>query len=132
MSEPLRQMSSDLVLCGLFNHTSFRDNGCDVGRVCHVKGRIKSANGLRSSLYVLDVGNLLGIALLDLADPTQVLARQSAPILEPELDWVLFGHVDNVVFSCGQVGLGDEIYVYYGGADNDIGLATGEMEKYRF
>ena len=73
-----------------------------------------------------------GIALLDLAEPTQVLARQSAPILEPELDWELFGHVDNVVFSCGQVVLGDEIYVYYGGADNAIGLATVKLQDIRF
>ena len=28
-----------------------------------------------------------GIALLDLKDPTKVIARQSTPILEPELEW---------------------------------------------
>jgi len=73
-----------------------------------------------------------GLALLDLADPTQVLARQAEPILEPELDWELHGHVDNVVFSCGQVVLGDEIYVYYGGADNAIGLATMKLSEIKF
>ena len=70
----------------------------------------------------------LGALLLELDDPTKVLSRQAEPILEPELDWEVHGHVDNVVFSCGQVVLGDEIFVYYGGADNAIGLAKMNYE----
>ncbi|HBX68988.1 MAG TPA: glycosidase [Chloroflexi bacterium] len=73
-----------------------------------------------------------GLALLDLADPTQVLNRQAEPILEPELDWEVTGHVNNVIFSCGQVVLGDQLYVYYGGADNAIGLATVSLGDIRF
>jgi len=70
-----------------------------------------------------------GAALLALNDPTKVIARQAEPILEPELDWELFGHVDNVVFSCGQVILDNTIYVYYAGADNAIGLATMSLDE---
>jgi len=70
----------------------------------------------------------LGALLLDLCDPTTVIARQPTPILEPELEWELHGHVKNVVFSCGQVLIDDEIYVYYGGADNAIGLAKMNYE----
>lgn len=66
----------------------------------------------------------LGLALLDLQDPTRVLARQPHPILTPELPWEREGHVDNVVFSCGQVVLGEDVYVYYGGADTVIGVAA--------
>jgi len=73
-----------------------------------------------------------GAALLDLNDPTKVLARQADPIIFPELDWELFGHVDNVVFSCGQAILGDEIYVYYVGADNAIGLAVMKLTEISF
>jgi predicted GH43/DUF377 family glycosyl hydrolase len=40
----------------------------------------------------------LGIAELNLEDPTKVISRQSEPILEPELDWEINGHVPNVVF----------------------------------
>ena len=64
-----------------------------------------------------------GAALLDYDDPTVVLARQTEPILEPELDWEINGFVPNVVFSCGQALIGDEIYIYYGGADTAIGVA---------
>ncbi len=71
----------------------------------------------------------LGIALLDLKDPTRVIARQSEPILEPELDWEINGHVPNVVFSCGQVLIGKDLYVYYGGADQVIGVAAISMSE---
>jgi predicted GH43/DUF377 family glycosyl hydrolase len=74
----------------------------------------------------------LGIALLDAQDPTKVLARQAEPILEPELPWEVEGHVPHVVFSCGQVVLGDTLYVYYGGADRVIGLATTPMSQLVF
>jgi predicted GH43/DUF377 family glycosyl hydrolase len=74
----------------------------------------------------------LGAALLDLEDPSQVIGRQAEPILEPELDWEINGHVPNVVFSCGQVTVGDELYVYYGGADTAIGVAAIPVSDIRF
>jgi predicted GH43/DUF377 family glycosyl hydrolase len=74
----------------------------------------------------------LGIALLDLEDPTKVLKRQAEPILVPELDWEVNGFVPNVVFSCGQVILNDELWVYYGGADTAIGVAKIKMKDIIF
>ena len=65
----------------------------------------------------------LGVALLDLQDPTKILFRQTEPILEPELEWEINGYVPNVVFSCGQAVIDGKIYVYYGGADTAIGVA---------
>ncbi len=69
----------------------------------------------------------LGIMLLDKDDPTKVLYRQDNPILVPELPWERVGHVPNVVFSCGQVVMGDELYVYYAGADEAMGVAKCKM-----
>ena len=71
----------------------------------------------------------LGVALLDLNDPTNVLKRQVKPILEPEQEWERLGDVPNVVFSCGQVVVDDTLYLYYGGADTVIGLATVDKEQ---
>lgn len=65
----------------------------------------------------------LGAALLD-ASGTRVLARTVAPILEPVLDWECIGQIGNVVFSCGAVIREDTLYVYYGGADTAMGVAT--------
>lgn len=75
----------------------------------------------------------LGVALLDLKDPTVVLKRQGEPILEPEEEWERHGHMPNVVFSCGQVMADEALYVYYGGADTAIGVATcGQAEVLEF
>ena len=71
----------------------------------------------------------LGVALLDMNDPTVVLKRQEAPILEPEEEWERHGDVPNVVFSCGQVMRDDVLYVYYGGSDTVIGVATADKEQ---
>ena len=70
----------------------------------------------------------LGVMLLDLDDPGRVIARQAEPILEPELDWEVHGYVPNVVFSCGQAVVGDDVYVYYAGADTVIGVATMRLD----
>jgi predicted GH43/DUF377 family glycosyl hydrolase len=74
----------------------------------------------------------LGAALLDVEDPSKIIARQAEPILEPELDWEINGHVPNTVFSCGQAIMEDEIYVYYGGADTAIGVAAINVSDIEF
>ncbi|MCK4541319.1 MAG: hypothetical protein KAU17_03680 [Spirochaetales bacterium] len=74
----------------------------------------------------------LGIALLDLENPSKVIARQAEPILEPELDWEREGYVSNVVFSCGQIEREDKILVYYAGADTVIGVAELMKKDIKF
>ncbi|HEY61531.1 MAG TPA: glycosidase [Anaerolineae bacterium] len=74
----------------------------------------------------------LGAMLLDLNDPSKIIARQKEPILEPALVWEKEGYVPNVVFSCGQAVIGDEIYVYYGAADTVIGVAKMSFHDVRF
>lgn len=71
----------------------------------------------------------LGVALLSSEDPSTLLERQDEPILEPEEDWELHGDVPNVVFSCGAVEMEGSYYVYYGGADTAIGVATVEKRQ---
>ncbi|MEI6886985.1 MAG: hypothetical protein WCK31_01980 [bacterium] len=66
----------------------------------------------------------VGAVLLDLHDPTIVLARSTDPIFEPEEDYERNGIVNNVVFPCGATVRGDDIYIYYGGADKVTGVAT--------
>ena len=39
------------------------------------------------------------------------------------------GDVDKVVFPCGWVVRGDELRLYYGGADKCIALATGSLKE---
>ena len=71
----------------------------------------------------------VGAILLDLNDPTQVLARSDEPLLEPEMEYEKNGLVSNVVFPCGAVLIGKKIFIYYGGADKVVGVATIDSEK---
>lgn len=68
----------------------------------------------------------LGAILLD-ATGTEVLARTADPIFEPLVAYEKEGEVPNVVFSCGTVVRGDTLYLYYGGADKVIGVATASL-----
>lgn len=70
-----------------------------------------------------------GAALLDLKDPSRVIARTKEPILEPEKDYEIFGDVPNVVFPEGAVVRGDELFVYYGAADKTCCLAICKLEE---
>jgi len=95
---------------------------------------IKREDGWLLIYHAVDKNHVyrLGAVLLDLDDPSKITAKLAEPILEPELIWEKEGLVPNVVFSCGAVEVNDNYYVYYGGADTHIGVATIENEKVKF
>jgi len=66
----------------------------------------------------------VGAVLLDLKDPTIVKARTVIPLFEPHAEYEHKGIVPNVVFPCGFVVRGKTAFMYYGAADNVIGVAT--------
>lgn len=68
-----------------------------------------------------------GVALLDLDDPAKVIHRADAAVLAPDEPWEFKGDVPNVVFSCANPVVDGVIYLYYGGADRLIGLATAPL-----
>lgn len=70
----------------------------------------------------------LGVVLLDLDDPTQVINRPKEPIFWPEELWELRGDVPQVVFSNANPVVDGRVYVFYGGADHVIGLATCALQ----
>lgn len=65
----------------------------------------------------------LGCALLDLDDPSVVLARTSRPVLTA-VDADRSGYVPNVVYTCGALRTGDRILLPYGISDSAVGFAT--------
>jgi beta-1,2-mannobiose phosphorylase / 1,2-beta-oligomannan phosphorylase len=66
----------------------------------------------------------VGAFLLDLKNPFKVIARTGSPIFTPEKSYEKDGHYSNVVFPCGVVQIKDILYVYYGGADKYVAVAT--------
>ncbi len=71
----------------------------------------------------------VGVALLDLDEPTRVLRRLATWVLAPTASYERTGDVFNVVFPCGLLhdSASDELRLYYGAADNSICLATARL-----
>jgi predicted GH43/DUF377 family glycosyl hydrolase len=67
-------------------------------------------------------------ALLDKKDPSKILYRTHDPLLEPTPLYEREGVVANVVFPCGAVVRGGTLFVYYGGADKVVGVATIDID----
>jgi predicted GH43/DUF377 family glycosyl hydrolase len=72
----------------------------------------------------------VGLALLDLDEPTRVLRRLSTWVLAPLAPYERTGDVPNVVFPCGLLHdeRSDEVRLYYGAADSSICLATARLD----
>ncbi len=72
----------------------------------------------------------VGAMLLDLADPTKVVARAPDFIMEPEAYYERFGaFIPNVVFPTGNVVVDKKLWIYYGCCDTAIGLATVSLDE---
>ena len=78
----------------------------------------------------------IGWAILDGADPTQIVARSTDALLRPTLPWEQCPggkgrscQEPMVVFTTGMKPLGgDEFYVLYGAADTDVGVARIKVD----
>ncbi len=70
----------------------------------------------------------VGAILLDLKDPTKVLARTATPLFEPKESYELEGAMSGVVFPCGVVARGKTMFIYYGAADLVTGAATADIK----
>lgn len=64
----------------------------------------------------------IGAILLDRDDPGKVLGRTRQPILAPQ-DEDREGYVPNVVYTCGALRHGDNLFVPYGVADSSVAFA---------
>lgn len=73
----------------------------------------------------------IGAMLLDLEDPTKIIGLLDRWILTPTEPFETDGRVANVVFPCGAIAEEekDEIRIYYGAADEHVGLAKGKLSE---
>lgn len=76
-----------------------------------------------------DCGYKLGAMLLDKKDPTKVIARSKAPLLEPTVWYENEGSKPNIVYSCGAVVKNETLFVYYGSADTVTCVATVPINR---
>lgn len=68
----------------------------------------------------------VGAALLA-EDGITLLARAADPVFEPVEQYEREGEVPDVVFPCGAVVRDGTLYLYYGGADKVVGVATAPL-----
>jgi predicted GH43/DUF377 family glycosyl hydrolase len=76
-----------------------------------------------------NIGYKLGAMLLDLNDPTRVICRSSAPVLEPT-EWYENDWKPGVIYASGAVVLGDDLVVYYGGGDKHVAAAKINLRDF--
>jgi len=72
----------------------------------------------------------LGAMMLDPNDPTKVLYRSRHPILEPDEYYENHGFKGGVVYSCGASVVGGNLFVYYGGADTVVCVASADLKSF--
>ncbi|MFQ5638963.1 MAG: glycosidase [bacterium] len=72
----------------------------------------------------------IGLALLDLENPSQVIRRSQQWVLGPQLPYERTGDVPDANFPCGAVvdDATGELHLYYGAADTCMALATAKLD----
>ncbi len=66
--------------------------------------------------------------LLDKNDPQKIVGRTISPLMLPQEDYELNGLIPNVIFPTGSLVKNDDLYIYYGAADNYCALATTNLQ----
>jgi predicted GH43/DUF377 family glycosyl hydrolase len=97
---------------------------------------IKTASGWLVFYHGVSLDNTyrVGALLLNPENPEDIIARTPSALLEPVASYEKEGYVRNVVFPCGAVVRGDAIrgntvYLYYGGADSYVCVATAPLKE---
>lgn len=72
----------------------------------------------------------VGAMILDFKDPTKIIHRSSCPILEPDASYENDGYKAGVVYVCGAVIKDDTLFVYYGGSDSVVCVATADIKEF--
>ncbi|MFZ2205164.1 MAG: hypothetical protein WAV23_01065 [Minisyncoccia bacterium] len=71
----------------------------------------------------------MGAMLLDLDDPTKIISRLSTPIITPDM-WYENEGKPGIVYACGAVVKDDTLFIYYGGGDKFVCVATIPFKKF--
>ena len=68
-------------------------------------------------------------ALLDIKNPQKILGQTIRPFMLPQEDFELKGIAPNIIFPSGAILENEQIYIYYGAADNYCALATINLNE---
>lgn len=71
----------------------------------------------------------VGAMLLDLNDPSKIIHRAAAPVITPNEHYENEGK-PGIVYACGAVVRDGILYVYYGGGDRVVCVATAHLATF--
>ena len=115
---------------------SRRGNWWDANKIGLCSPPIETAEGwllIYHGVRVTGAGVIyrVGLALLDLEDPTRIIRRGDEWVMSPREPYEIIGDVGYVCFPCGQVvdELSGEIRLYYGAADSSIAVAHASVAE---
>lgn len=99
-----------------------RDGMWDSARVGAGAAPIKTEQGWLEIYHGANAENryCLGAFLMDIDNPSKVIARTIDPIMVPTEDYELNGFFGFVVFTNGHIVDGDKLTIYYGAADEFV------------
>lgn len=123
--------SEDLIHWGKHRHfCGVSESSWENGRIGGGAPPILTEKGWIKIYHAADKNNryCLGAFLLDLEDPTKILAKSGEPLLEPEANYEVNGFFGNVVFTCGCLLEKEIVRIYYGAADDSICLCEISLE----
>ena len=108
-----------------------RKHHWDSKRVGAGAAPIKTAQGWLSIYHGANEKHqyCLGAFLMDLSDPSKILAQTEHPIMVPTADYEINGFFGEVVFTNGHLVNGDVLTIYYGAADEFVCGAKFSIEE---
>ncbi len=71
----------------------------------------------------------MGAMLLDLHDPVKIISRFTVPVLTPDM-WYENDWKPGIIYTCGAVIKNDTLFIYYGGGDKHVCVATVSFKKF--
>lgn len=99
-----------------------RENMWDSARIGASASPIQTPQGWLTIYHGADEHNryCLGALLLDLTNPSHVIARSETPFMEPTESYEINGFYGNVIFTNGHLVIGDKLQLYYGASNQVI------------
>jgi predicted GH43/DUF377 family glycosyl hydrolase len=94
---------------------------------------IKTSDGWLLFYHAMDKDDpgkyKVGALLLDLKDPTKILYRSQYPLLQSD-EWYENDYKPGIVYASGAVVKNGTLFVYYGGGDKHIAMASVNLEEF--
>lgn len=119
----------DAVLCEAVSAPVITDDGIMLMYNGATDGNYRMALGERVGGFrraVNDHCYSIGWALFDRNDPTKLIARSEAPVIEPQYPYELYGISEYTTFGNALVKFKNKWYLYYGCSDTRIAVAVAD------